>query len=105
MIKIFTLSIVSILFFSCNSYKPITYSSYIGMKKAEFITVANYSNLTLEHEGVEVYSKKNIKRIFKSGTVLNETLLFYFKNSELVRIDQGKSINPRQVIDLVLNKL
>lgn len=97
-------SIISLVLIlqSCSMYKSITDSTYLGMKKKEFIEVVNYPDLELAYEGVEVY--KTTKRVVRSGIAIYETHFFYFKNGQLVRIDKGEIVNPRQVIDLNINK-
>jgi amino acid permease len=99
--KIIIVFIIALLINSCNAYKSITDSTYPGMTKKEFMQEVKYPTIEIAHEGVEVY-KKN-KRLVRGGVVVFETHFFYFKKGELIRIDTGERVNPRQVIDLNIN--
>jgi hypothetical protein len=93
---------IALFFYACSAYPSITDSTYLGMTKKEFTEVVKYPDLALAYEGVEVY--KTTKRVVRSGIAIYETHFFYFKNGQLVRIDKGEIVNPRQVIDLNINK-
>jgi len=99
--KAFGIISISLFFYSCSAYKSVTDSTYLGMTKKEFIGVIKYPELELAYEGVEVY--KTTKRVVRSGIAIYETHFFYFKNGQLVRIDKGEIVNPKQVIDLNIN--
>ena len=98
-----TLTIIAFAFilYSCNAYKSVTDSTYLGMTKKEFTEVIKYPTLEMAYEGVEVYKKT--KRVVRGGVAIFETHFFYFKNGKLIRIDTGERVNPRQVIDLNIN--
>ena len=99
--KIITTFIITLLIYSCNAYKSITDSTYLGMTKKEFIQEVKYPTLEMAYEGVEVYKKT--KRVVRGGIAIFETHFFYFKEGKLIRIDTGERVNPRQVIDLNIN--
>ena len=98
---LFTTLACTIILISCNGYKSVTDSTYLGMTKAEFVQAVSYPDLEVAYEGVEVY--KTTKRVVRSGIAIYEVHFFYFKNGKLVRIDKGETVNPRQVIDLNIN--
>ncbi|NTW88853.1 MAG: hypothetical protein HGB26_06970 [Desulfobulbaceae bacterium] len=99
--KVLSIISITLFFYSCSAYKSVTDSTYLGMTKKEFTEVVKYPDLELAYEGVEVY--KTTKRVVRSGIAIYETHFFYFKNGQLVRIDKGEIVNPRQVIDLNIN--
>jgi len=99
--KIITVLII-ILIYSFNAYKSVTDSTYLGMTKKEFMQEVKYPTLEMAYSGVEVYKKT--KRVVRGGVAIFETHFFYFKVGKLVRIDTGERVNPRQVIDLNINK-
>lgn len=99
--KVLSILSITLFFYSCSAYKSVTDLTYLGMTKKEFTEVVKYPDLELAYEGVEVY--KTTKRVVRSGIAIYETHFFYFKNGQLVRIDKGEIVNPRQVIDLNIN--
>jgi len=99
--KVLVFISITYFLYSCSAYKSVTDSTYLGMTIKEFKEVVKYPDLELAYEGVDVY--KTTKRVVRSGIAIYEKHFFYFKKGQLVRIDKGEIVNPRQVIDLNIN--
>ena len=76
--KIITVFIATLLIYSCDAYKSVTDSTYLGMTKKEFIQEVKYPTLEMAYEGVEVYKKT--KRVVRGGIAIfvNVVCLFIF---------------------------
>ena len=79
------LLLISFLFQSCRSMYPVERalkSSYIGMTQSEFNDKVKYAQLVKAESGKTVY------RVSEHGNV--NARFFYFRDSKLFQIDEGK---------------